>query len=101
MFLTIQSSGPGSVDAYFPKSPVDGHLMGIWNNVSKGELPDLFASKPDFCAVFALKSMFEGVLVSGWVGLFLLSVDSCLRKQAERQAKSLNANIYILEFKVL
>ena len=79
----------------------DGHLMGIWDNVSKGEQPDLFASKPDFSAVFALKSMFEGVLVSGWVGLFLLSVDSCLRKQYERQAKSLNANIYILDFKVL
>ena len=43
----------------------DGHLMGIWDNMSKGEQPDLFASKPDFSAVFALKSMFEGVLVSG------------------------------------
>ena len=44
----------------------DGHSMGIWDNMSKGEQPDLFASKPDFSAVFALKSMFEGVLVSGW-----------------------------------
>ena len=48
--MTIQSSGPGSVDAYFPKSPADGHLMGLWNNVSKGEQPDLFASKTDFCS---------------------------------------------------
>ena len=63
----------------------DGHLMGIWNNVSKGEQPDLFASKPDFSAVFGLKSMFEGVLVSGWGCFYSLLTPVCASRGKGRK----------------
>ena len=65
----------------------DGHLMGIWDKVSKGEQPDLFASKPDFSAVFALKSMFEGVLVSGWGCFYSLLTPVCASSPREAGKK--------------
>ena len=58
-----------------------------WSNVSKGEQPDLFASKPDFSVVFALKSMFEGVLVSGWGCFYSLLTPVCASSPREAGKK--------------